>query len=55
MLHLMERAQARERGHRVIHEFFADHPEYRERLRALAMKPSGPICPVRPNSPRVRL
>ena len=33
MLHLMERAQARERGHRVVHEFFADHPEFRERLR----------------------
>jgi hypothetical protein len=52
MLHLMERAQARERGHRVVHEFFSNHPEYRESIRALAMKPS---VPMRPNSARVRL
>jgi hypothetical protein len=52
MLHLMERAQARERGHRVIHEFLSHHPEYRDRLRALAIKPS---VPMRPSSPRVRL
>jgi hypothetical protein len=37
MLHLMERAQARERGRRVVHEFLAGHPEFSERLRALAM------------------
>ncbi len=55
MLHLMERAQARERGHRVVHEFFADHPEFRERLRSLAMKPSGPSRPLHANSPRLGL
>jgi hypothetical protein len=38
MLHLMERAQARERGQRAVHEFFANHPEYSERLRALAIR-----------------
>jgi hypothetical protein len=55
MLHLMERAQARERGHRVVHEFLAAHPEFSERLRALALKSSGPIRPARSNPPRVGL
>jgi hypothetical protein len=55
MLHLMERAQARERGHRVVHEFFAAHPEFSERLCALALKSSGPIRPARSNPPRVGL
>jgi len=50
MLHLMERAQARERAHRVVHEFFPHHPEYRESIRALEMKPS---VPMRPNPGRV--
>jgi hypothetical protein len=40
MLHLMERAQARERGHRVVHEFFTAHPEVFERLHALTKSPS---------------
>ena len=48
MLHLMERAQARERGHRVVHEFFAAHPEFSERLRGLML--SGPRRAVRVNS-----
>jgi len=51
MLHLMERSQARERGHRAVHEFFADHPEFSERLRALAIK-SAPG--VGQTTPRVR-
>ena len=55
MLHLMERAQARERGHRVVHEFFADHPEFRERLRAAAIKHSGRSLPRGVSSPRMGL
>lgn len=55
MLHLMERAQARERGQRVVHDFFADHPEYRERLRVLTVKSTSPIRPYRPNSARLGL
>jgi hypothetical protein len=55
MLHLMERAQARERGHRVVHEFFVDHPEFRERLRAAAIKHSGWSLRRRASSPRMGL
>jgi len=53
MLHLMERAQARERAHRVVHEFFAAHPEFSERLRAL--KSDSPRTSQRTNSPRMGL
>ena len=53
MLHLMERAQARERSHRVVHEFLADHPEFSERLREL--KSAGPRPSQRMNSPRMGL
>jgi hypothetical protein len=43
MLYLMHATKARERGHRVASEFVKQHPEVRERIRALVARQPQPI------------
>jgi hypothetical protein len=40
MLYLMHATQARERGHRVAHEFWSQRPELRQRIQALVAQQS---------------
>ena len=42
MLHLMNETEARERGHRVAHEFWRQFPAIRERLRVTVAMRSQP-------------
>ena len=53
MLYLMLATQARERGHRVAHEFWSQRPELRQRIQALVAQQSQPLR-QRPQSPAAK-
>ena len=50
MLHLMEAAQARQRVHRIAHEFWKQFPDIRQRIATRAARQSRPPAqPLRPS------
>ena len=53
MLYLMLATQARERGHRVAHEFWSQRPEVRQRIQALVAQQSQSL-EQRPRSPAAK-
>ena len=53
MLYLMLATQARERGHRVAHEFWSQRPDVQQRIRALVAQQAQSLG-LRPESPAAR-